>query len=161
MTTICEKVAAGSNLKKMSLDAVHLDQVNNHLLGRMAKQMAKQLEELSLFGWGSGSEHMRDQIGTIVEAIANTEAGTLKLLRLYRIDLGLVEDCLLARMATQVEDLELHSDFDEDQANKIFEAIAAGPGRLKELEFERSSDDVDADILACAANNLEFFLSKH
>ena len=28
-----------------------------------------------------------------------------------------------------------YSDVDEDQANKIFEAIAAGPGRLKELEF--------------------------
>ena len=100
---------------------------------------------------------MRDQIGTIVEAIANTEAGTLKILRLTDIDLGLVEGSLLARMATQVEDLGLYSDVDEDQANKIFEAIAAGPGRLKELEFPRRLDDVNADILACAANKLESF----
>ena len=38
------------------------------------------------------------------------------------IDLSLVEDSLLARMATQVEDLQLESDFDEDQAKAMFEA---------------------------------------
>ena len=154
ITTFCETVAAGTNLKRLSLYDVHLSQVNHHLLGRMAMQMAKQLEELQLL---RRNRRMRDQIGTIVEAIANTEVGTLKTLSLHGIDLGLVEGCLLARMATQVEELKLYSNFDQDQAKAIFEVIAAGPGRLKKLEITRRLDDVDADILACAVNNLEVF----
>ena len=161
VNTLCETVAAGTNLKKMGLGDVHLCQVNQHLLGRMATQMAKQLEELYLCGNSNNeNERMRDQIGTIVEAIANTEAGTLKILRLHTIDLSLVEDSLLARMATQVEDLQLDSDVDEDQAKAIFEAIHVGPGRLKELSIPTVSDGVDANILASAVNNLEFFFQE-
>ena len=123
--------------------------------------MAKQLEYLHLSGnFNNETDHMEDQIGTIVEVIANTEAGTLKILRLQRIDLSLVEVSLLAGMATRLEDLQLNLDLDEDQSEATFEAIAAGPGRLKELEIPTVSDEVDVHILASAVNNLEVFFQE-
>ena len=166
VTTLCETVAAGTNLKELSLADGHLSQVNPHLLGRMATQMAKQLERLYLHGnIGDRSDHndscygMKNQIGKIVEAIAITEAKTLKILHLNGIDFSLVDGRVLARMTTRVEELELGSDLNEDQTKAISETIALGPGRLKQLAVSTSLNTVDADVLARAVNNLECFES--
>ena len=154
-TTLCETVAAGTSLKKLQICG-DLSQVNHEVLGKMTRQ----LEELNLVGTRNGNM-MRDQIGTIIEAVAAVEAPTLKNLVLYNIDFGLVDGCLLARMVTQVENLKLSSDniLDEDQAKAIFGAIAAAPGKLKKLSLSSKYPlaSVDADVLASAANRLEFF----
>ena len=155
VTTLCKTVAAGTNLKKLELTDGHLSQVNHHLLGRMATQMATKLEELQLCGYG-WNRCIRDQIGTIVEAIA-TEVVTLKTVGLHYIDFSLVDGHLLARMTTQVKDLQLYSNLDQDQVKAILEAIALAPGKLKKLKTWEALDTVDADVLACAANNLEYF----
>ena len=153
-TTLCEAVAAGKNLRKLNLPS-HLFQVDDHLVGRMAIQMATQLEHLHIDG--NERQPMKDQIGIIVEAIANTEAGTLKKLGLNKIDFSLVDCGVLARMATQVGELDLDSRLLSNQVKAIFEAIAAGPGKLKELTIARGLDTVDADVLAIAVNKLKVF----
>ena len=76
------------------------------------------------------------------------------------VDFSLVDCGVLARMATQVGELQL--DFyknylDDNQVKAIFEAIAAGPGKLKELTIARGLDTVDADVLAIAVNKLKVF----
>ena len=80
---------------------------------------------------------LEDKIGTIVEAIATTEAGNLKKLSLHGIDLSLVDSSLLVKMATQVEDLRLNGVdiLEEDQVKTIFQTIATGPGKLKRMSL--------------------------
>ena len=84
----------------------------------------------------------------------------MKKLSLFCIDLSLVDGCLLAKMATQVEELRLQGVIsDEDQVKAIFQTIAAGPGKLKKIKLRWRSTlhRVDADIMASAVNNLECF----
>jgi len=159
VTKLCETVAAGTNLKKLSLSATHLSQVNLHLLGRMATQMATQLEELHLSGTFSGGP-MKDQIGTIVEAIATTKPQTIRKLKANcMMDFSSVDRWVLARRTTQVEDLELDlSSSGAGQMKAIFDAIALGPGRLRDFKvISAKLSPADADVLARAVNNLEYF----
>ena len=94
-----------------------------------------QVDELNL---ACGEDNtLEDKIGTIVEAIATTEAGNLKKLFLNYIDLSLVDRCILAKMATQVEDLRLGGGdiLGEHQVKIIIQAIAAGPVKLKKISL--------------------------
>ena len=160
MATLCETVAAGTNLKILRLQHVDdLSQVSRQSLSRMVTQV----EEFEL-----GCEEnatLADEIGTIVEAIATTVAGNLKKLSLFAIDLSVVDSGLLAQMATQVEELRLGGGhiLAEDQVKAIFQTIAAGPGKLKKISLRCRSTlhRVDAEILASAVNNLECFLNDY
>ena len=89
----------------------------------------------------------------------------LILILLNNFDLSLVDRCLLAKMTTHVEDLRLQGGdiLEEDQIKTIFQAIAAGPGKLKRISLRCSSTlhRVDADVMASAVNNLECFLNDY
>ena len=158
MATLCEAVAAGTNLKILRLQHVDdLSQVSRQSLSRMVTQV----EEFELACEENAT--LVDEIGTIVEAIATTVAGNLKKLSLFAIDLSVVDSGLLAQMATQVEELRLGGGhiLAEDQVKAIFQTIAAGPGKLKKISLRCRSTlhRVDAEILATAVNNLEYFLN--
>ena len=119
-----------------------------------------QVEELELSYGREDYTLGQDKIGTIVEAIATTKAGNLKKLSLCGVDLSLVDSCLLAKMATQVEELRLQGVIsEEDQVKAIFQSIATGPGKLKKIKLRWRSTQhrVDAEIMATAVNNLECF----
>ena len=101
----------------------------------------------------------KNQIGRIAEAIATTEAKTLKKLSLDSIDLSLVDASVLGRMATQVEELDITNiHLNQDQRKAIFLAIVVRPGNLKKLSLT-SLGTIDANLLALAVNKLECFES--
>ena len=162
MNTFCKAVAAGTNLKELRLGyGYDLSQAHHRSLGRMATQLVELYLEGSLV-----NDFMRNQIGIFLEAIASPEVKTLKKLGLYHIDVKSTDGNLLARVATELDTFHIMCDVDRDQVNAIIEAIAAGPGNLKDFMLHASSksssvpislSNVDADVLACAANSLEYF----
>lgn len=153
--TLCEKIAAGTNLKILRLKGFHdLSQVSRSSLSRMVTQ----LEELELSS--ANTEISRNDIVTIVRTIATNETSNLKKLTI-RTALRSVDSRLLAKMATNVHDLRLHFAVDEGQVRAIFGTIATGPGwgKLRRMTLFGCSrlHRLDADILASAVNNLESF----
>ena len=153
--TFCEKIAAGSNLKILRLAGfLDLSQVDRSTLSRMMTH----LEELELHSTNTFS---RDDLTTVVTAIGANESTNLKKLTIST-SLRSVESCLVAKMATQVENLTLLFQVGEglkkEQMRTIFEAIAAcGPIKLKRLflGFDSNLHELDAEVLARAVNNLE------
>ena len=120
--------------------------------------MVTHLEELELHSTNTFS---RDDITTIVTAIGANESTKLKKLTIST-SLRSVDSCLVAKMATQVENLTLLFQVGEglkkEQMRTIFEAIAAcGPIKLKRLflGFDSNLHELDAEVLARAVNNLE------
>ena len=179
--TLCEKIAAGSNLKILRLENFHdLSQVSRSTLSRMVTQV----EKLELSSQRRSPAFSADDITTIVRAIANNGNSNLKKL-IINTDMGSVDSSLVVQMATEVEDLELHfevredlsvlvlingSRVREDQLRAIFGAIAigqfrsrltrpVGPGKLRRMKLFGCSylHTLDAHILAGAVNNLESF----
>ena len=153
--TLCEKIAAGSNLKTLRLEGFHdLSQVSRSTLTKMVTH----LEELELSGRLTDQSFSRDDITTIVRGIGTTETSNLKKLKIS-IDMRSVDSQLVAQMATRVEDLELHF-VNEEQVRAIFGDIATRMGKLRRMTLEKNClflHKLDADIAAIALNNLESF----
>ena len=142
-------------MKILRLDGfLDLSQVDRSTLSRMMTH----LEELELHSTNTFS---RDDITTVVTAIGANESTKLKKLTIST-SLRSVESRLVAKMATQVENLTLLFQVGEglkkEQMRTIFEAIAAcRPGKLKRLflGFDSNLHELDAEVLARAVNNLE------
>ena len=155
VTTLCEKVAMGTGMRKLTLQGFHdLSLVDRSTLSTMVTK----LEELTLHDFKRGPTFSRDDLVTIITAIATIETSNMKKIFLY-IDLRSIDCSLLANMATKVEHLGLQCAMEEEQLRAIFEAVAAWPGKLKWLAVSGRSSlhRLDADILASAVSNLECF----
>ena len=106
---------------------------------------------------------------TLCKAIA---AGTnLKRLHLVQMDLSQVDPQLLARVVTQMQRVmfqscryqiePIYGYVTSEQYHTMFEAIAEAPKNLKKLIISPIPSDIDADLLACAANTLAVFEGYH
>ena len=157
--TLCEKIAAGSNLKILRLEGFRdLSQVSRSTLTKMVTH----LEELELSGRLRDQSFSRDDITTIVRGIATNETSNMKKL-IIDTNLGSVDSRLFTQMVARVEDLEVQSEVNELQAIAVFGAIAGQAGlgtlRLRKLTLVNCLylQKLDADVAAIALNSLEYF----
>ena len=161
LKTLCEKIADGTNLKTLRLEGFH---DFSHMSRGTLSRMVIQLEELELSSQYRSPAFSSNDLTTIVTAIAN-ETSNLRRLNIST-DLRLVSSRLVAKMATQVEELELGSLKKEEQVKVLFGVIAdrwgdrwSGPGKLKRMTLRNCSHlgNIEVDTLASAVNNLESF----
>ena len=161
--TLFEKIASGTNLKKLRIDGCpNLSQVSPGLLRNMVAQL-EELELKELDGDHTTPYLFRNnETVKIVTAIATTETSNLKKLNICS-DMRSINYRLLSKMATKVEDLTL--EYAVENLKTIFQiSISNWPGKLRRLKvIGRSTnlDTLDADILARVANNLECFEFSH